>query len=310
MTQAVAQTDLDGLTLVQRGKVRDVYSVTLDRDYPGAARGTEALLIVATDRLSAYDVVLDPPIPSKGAVLTRLSVWWFDQVKDLVDNHLITADVSEMPAAVQAHAEILRDRTMLVHKLEMFPVECVARGYLTGSGWKDYLRSGAVCGHELPEGLPESVRLDPILFTPATKAEQGDHDENISVARAAEIVGQDTAKELEELTLTLYGRARDLAAERGILLADTKLEFGRDASGTIRLADEIFTPDSSRFWDADRYEAGRGQDSYDKQRVRNWLDEAGWDRSPPAPTLPAEVVNDTTTTYRAIFERLTGSALS
>ncbi|MDJ0974790.1 MAG: phosphoribosylaminoimidazolesuccinocarboxamide synthase [Planctomycetota bacterium] len=296
MTATVTQTSLEGLDLIQRGKVRDIYAVG------------EHLLIVATDRLSAYDVVLSPGIPDKGRVLTTLSVWWFDQLKDAVPNHLVTADVDEMPEAVRAHADVLRGRSMLVKRLDMLAIECVARGYLVGSGWKDYQRTGSVCGHALPADLPMSVKLEPPLFTPATKAEEG-HDENIDFDTAAQITGAERAAEARRLTLELYGKAREIAAERGVIIADTKLEFGVDADGQLVLADEIFTPDSSRFWDASKYEEGKPQESFDKQQVRDWLDEAGWDRSPPAPVLPDEVVERTSATYKEIFRRLTGQSL-
>ena len=297
MSATITLTHLDGLKLKQRGKVRDIYEVD------------DALLIVATDRLSAYDIVLEPGIPEKGRVLTTLSVWWFEQLADVCPNHLITADVDEMPDSVRAHADILRGRCMLVKRLEMLPVECVARGYLVGSGWKDYQRTGAVCGHQLPADLPLSKKLDPPLYTPATKAEEG-HDENITREQAAEIIGTERAAELERLTLELYGRARDIAAERGIILADTKVEFGIDQDGQLVLGDEIFTPDSSRFWDSDKYEEGRNQESYDKQTVRDWLDAEGWDHNPPAPRLTEEVVARTTNTYKQIYQRLTGQELA
>ena len=297
MSTAVATTSLDGLELIQRGKVRDIYAVGDD------------LLIVATDRLSAYDVVLSPPIPDKGRVLTQTSLFWFDALADRVPNHLITAEVSEMPEAVRAHADVLEGRSMLVKRLEMFPVECVARGFLVGSGWKDYQRTGAVCGHQLPDDLPLSARLDPPLFTPATKAEEGLHDENIDFERAAEIIGRADAEALRDLTLDLYSRAREIAAERGIIIADTKFEFGRDTDGNIVLGDEALTPDSSRFWDASKYKEGENQESFDKQTVRDWLDQKGWDHSPPAPDLPEDVVSKTTDTYRTIYERLTGRPL-
>jgi len=293
MTTALATTTLEGLELVHRGKVRDCYAVGDD------------LLIIATDRLSAYDVVLSPPIPDKGRVLTSLSLFWFEALRDKVPNHLITADVDEMPEAVRRHAAVLRGRSMLVKRLKMLPVECVARGYLVGSGWKDYLATGAVCGHALPAGLPMSVKLDPPLFTPATKAEEG-HDENISVARMAELLGADETRRIEALTLEIYGHARAVAAERGVIIADTKMEFGYDASGQLVLGDEVFTADSSRFWDASLYEEGLSQKSFDKQEVRDWLDEAGWDHSPPAPELPTEVVERTSATYREIHRRITG----
>jgi phosphoribosylaminoimidazole-succinocarboxamide synthase len=296
MQATVTRTDLPGLKLVHRGKVRDLYEVGED------------LLVVATDRVSAYDAVLTPGIPDKGRVLTSLSVFWFDALKEVVPNHLITADVDRMPSAVRRHADVLRGRTMLVKRLKMFPVECVARGFLTGSGWKDYRRTGAVCGHVLARSLPESARLDPPIFTPATKAEVG-HDENIDFAATARIVGEESAKALRDLTLGVYSKARDLAAKRGILIADTKLEFGRDASGRIVLGDEVLTPDSSRFWDASAYAPGRPQQAFDKQMIRDWLDGQGWDHVPPAPELPGDVVERAAATYRDIHRRITGRDL-
>jgi phosphoribosylaminoimidazole-succinocarboxamide synthase len=289
----VAQTQLEGLTLLHRGKVRDVYDLG------------EHLLIVATDRISAFDCVLTPPIPGKGHVLTSLSVWWFEQLGAHVPHHLVTADVAKMPAPVKRHAEVLRGRSMLVKRLKMLPIECVARGYLTGSGWKDYKSTGAICGHRLAPGLVESVKLDPPLFTPATKARSG-HDLNIDFEEAARVVGRDLAIRARDATLMLYGRARDIAAARGILIADTKLELGLDAHGTLTLGDEIFTPDSSRFWDAKAYVPGKPQASFDKQQVRDWLDRQGWDHTPPAPTLAPEVVRAVSDTYREIHRRLTG----
>jgi len=297
MTATIATTELDGLNLIRRGKVRDCYAVGDD------------LLLVQTDRLSAYDVILTPPIPDKGRVLTSLTLFWFDALSDDVPNHVITADVDEMPDAVRRHADVLRGRSMLVKKLKMLPVECVARGYLVGSGWKDYQATGAVCGHALPAELPLSARLDPPLFTPATKAEAGEHDENIDLARTAEILGDDLAAQAESLTLSLYARAREIAAERGVIIADTKLEFGFDAEGTLVLGDEAFTADSSRFWDASLYVEGENQKSFDKQMVRDWLDAQGWDHSPPAPVLPPEIVEQTTATYREIHRRITGRDL-
>jgi len=297
MSAAVASTSLEGLELLQRGKVRDVYAVGDD------------ILLVATDRLSAYDSVLAPPIPDKGRVLTSLSVFWFDQLSDCVPNHLITADVDAMPEAARCHADLLRGRCMLVQRLRMLPVECVARGYLVGSGWRDYLASGSICGHPLEPGLPLSAQLDPPLFTPATKAEHGEHDENIDRTRTAEILGAERAREVEALTLNVYGRARDVAAARGVIIADTKLEFGYDAAGRLVLGDEAFTADSSRFWDAKLYAPGRVQKSFDKQLVRDWLDAQGWDHTPPAPVLPPEVVEQTSATYREIHRRITGREL-
>jgi len=237
-----------------------------------------------------------------------LSLFWFDALKDQVGNHLITAEVDEMPTSVRRHAEVLRGRSMLVRRLKMLPVECVARGYLVGSGWKDYLATGSVCGHALPAGLPMSAKLDPPLFTPATKEEEG-HDENISVARMGEILGEDETRRIEALTLSIYDTAREIAAERGVIIADTKLEFGYDAAGELVLGDEAFTADSSRFWDASLYAEGRSQKSFDKQEIRDWLDAAGWDHTPPAPELPTEVIERTTATYREIHRRLTGADL-
>ena len=296
MQSTVTHTDLEGLRLVNRGKVRDVYEVG------------EHLLIIATDRVSAYDSVLSPGIPDKGRVLTSLSRFWFETLEDVVPHHLVTTDVHEMPAEVQRHADVLAGRTMLVRRLSMFPVECVVRGWLTGSGWKDYLRTGAVCGHVLPPELPESSRRGPPRFSPATKAETG-HDENIDFDTMVGIVGGPTAARLREITVGLYETARALAAERGILIADTKMEFGQDAQGRIVLGDEVLTPDSSRFWDTATYEPGTPQQPLDKQLVRNWLDEQGWDHSPPPPELSEEVVARASATYREIHLRLTGRNL-
>ena len=297
MTAAISTTELDGLELISRGKVRDIYAVGDD------------LLMVATDRLSAYDVVLDPPIPDKGRVLTALSLYWFEQLSPIIPNHLITADVDEMPDAVRAHADVLRGRSMLVKKLDMLPIECVARGYLVGSGWKDYQNTGAVCGHNLPEGLPLSVKLEPPLYTPATKAEVGEHDENIDMATTIEMMGEEKARLAERVTLEVYGRAREIAGERGVIIADTKFEFGYDKDGVLTLGDEVLTPDSSRFWDASKYAEGQNQESFDKQMVRDWLDDQGWDHSPPAPTIAPEIVEKTTATYREIYRRITGNDL-
>ena len=294
---ALTETRLDGLTLVHRGKVRDVYEVG------------ETLLIVATDRVSAYDCVLSPGIPDKGRVLTSMSTFWFDALKGVVPNHVLTTDVDAMPAAVRRHADVLRGRSMLCRRLKMFPVECVVRGYLTGSGWKDYQKTGVVAGHRLPPGLVESVKLTPVLYTPSTKEAVG-HDITVDFDTTVKMVGANEAAALRDLTVAVFRRATELAEARGILIADTKLEFGRDADGTITLGDEVLTPDSSRFWDAKKYAPGRGQDSFDKQRIRDWLDRAGWDHTPPAPPLPADVVADTTATYREIHRRLTGRELA
>jgi phosphoribosylaminoimidazole-succinocarboxamide synthase len=292
----VTETHLDGLTLLHRGKVRDVYDLG------------DSLLIVATDRISAYDAVLTPGIPDKGRVLTSLSSFWFDALKGVVPNHVITTDVTKMPAAAQRHAAVLRGRTMLCRRLRMFPIECVARGYLTGSGWKDYKRTGAVSGHRLASGLPECAKLSPPLFTPSTKEAVG-HDITIDFAETERLVGAKNAARLRDLTLAVFAKATEIAEARGILLADTKFEFGvgaGGADGAIILGDEVLTPDSSRFWDARKYQPGRSQESYDKQRIRDWLDRAGWNHTPPAPPLPPDVVAETTATYREIHRRLTG----
>jgi phosphoribosylaminoimidazole-succinocarboxamide synthase len=276
-----------GLDLVARGKVREIYD-----------SGPDRLLMVASDRISTYDVVHPNPIPDKGKVLTGLSVFWFDRAKDICPNHLVS--FTDVPDEV-------RGRGLLVERLEMIPIECVARGYITGSGWKDYQASGAVCGIELPEGLQESEKLPEPIFTPATKAELGDHDENVDFDRAAEILGdRELLEELRRLTLAIYAAAADHARERGVILADTKFEFGRRADGTIVLGDEVLTPDSSRFWPADGYEPGHGQPSFDKQYVRDWAAGSGWDKSPPAPQLPDDVVARTRDLYIDAYERITG----
>ena len=289
-------TDLD-LPLLARGKVRDLYEVDAD-----------SLLLVASDRLSAYDVVLPTTVPDKGAVLTGLSVWWFDQLADVVPNHLVTARTAELPERLQPYADELRGRSMLCHRLEMVPVECVARGYLTGSGLKDYAVTGSICGEVLPPGLQDGSRLPAAVFTPATKAAVGDHDENVSYAAVVEAVGAELAAELRRLTLAVYDRGAALTAERGILLADTKLELGHDRAGRLVLGDEVLTPDSSRFWPATGWHPGRPQPSFDKQYVRDWLDASGWDRTEPGPELPAEVVERTRDKYVEAYERLTGSS--
>jgi phosphoribosylaminoimidazole-succinocarboxamide synthase len=285
------------MPLVARGKVRDVYE--LDADH---------LLLVATDRLSAYDVVLPTVVPDKGAVLTGLSVWWFEQLADLLPNHLVSARVRDLPAALQPHADELRGRTMLCRRLDMVPVECVARGYLTGSGLADYRATGGIVGQPLPPGLEDGSRLPEPLFTPATKAAVGDHDVNVSYDAVEHTVGAELAAELRRLTLAVYGRGAALASERGLLLADTKLELGHDGDGVLTLGDEALTPDSSRYWPADAWQPGRPQPSFDKQYVRDWLDASGWDRTAPGPGLPEDVVERTRAKYVEAYERLTGSA--
>ena len=285
------------LRLVAKGKVRELYEVD-----------DEHLLLVASDRLSAYDVVLRTVVPDKGAVLTGLSVWWFSQLADLVPNHLVSARVADFPASLQPYAAQLRGRSMLCRRLSMVPVECVARGYLTGSGLKDYLQTGGICGQQLPSGLQDGSALPTPVFTPATKAAVGDHDENVSYEEVVATVGADLAAQLRRVTLAVYQRGAALAAERGILLADTKLELGHDSAGVLVLGDEVLTPDSSRFWAADSWLPGRPQPSYDKQYVRDWLDASGWDRTAPGPELPTEVVERTRAKYVEAYERLTGSS--
>jgi phosphoribosylaminoimidazole-succinocarboxamide synthase len=296
MNDAVLETHLDGLTLARRGKVRDVYDLG------------EHLLIVATDRISAFDYVLGSGIPDKGKVLTQLSAFWFDHLGDLVPHHCVAVDVDAFPAVTRPHREILRGRSMLVKKTAPLPVECVARGYLSGSGWKDYQRTGAVCGVALPAGLRESDRLPAAIFTPATKAESG-HDENISAAQAAEIVGPDLARRLRDLTLQIYDRGVEHGTECGIIIADTKFEFGL-AGDALLLIDEVLTPDSSRFWPKDQYTPGQPQVSFDKQFVRDHLEAIGWNKQPPVPSLPGEVVARTRDKYLEAYRRITGRALT
>ncbi len=296
----VLETNLSGLTLQRRGKVRDVYDLG------------EHLLIVATDRISAFDYVLGSGIPDKGTVLTQLSAFWFGKVADLVPHHLISTNVDDYPASARAHRDVLRGRSMLVRKTDPLQVECVARGYLSGSGWKDYKATGAVCGIPLPAGLRDSDRLPSTIFTPATKAESG-HDENISEAEAGKIVGEARIKALRALTLEIYGRGVAHAATCGIIIADTKFEFGlgKKANGQdeLVLIDEILTPDSSRFWPKDQYEPGKSQPSFDKQFVRDYLEQIGWDKRPPVPSLPDDVVMRTRAKYLDAYRLLTGHEL-
>jgi len=283
---------LEGLQLIKQGKVRDLYT-------------TEAgVLMVASDRISAYDVVLPTPIPHKGAVLTGTSVFWFDKLKHIVPNHLISTNPDDFPPEAKEHADALRARTMLVKPAEVVPIECVARGYITGSGWKEYKASQSVCGIGLPAGLKESEKLPEPIFTPATKEEEG-HDENIDFERAAGIAGRETAEKLRDLTLRLYTEAAAYALERGIIIADTKFEFGF-IDGELTLVDEALTPDSSRFWPADEWKPGGSVPSFDKQYVRDWLDESGWDHTPPGPDLPDAVVDRTRAKYVEAYERITG----
>ena len=293
MREPVQQTSLPGLPPPRRGKVRDVYDL-----------GKE-LLVVASDRISAFDVVLSPGIPDKGILLTRLSTFWFRRFEALAPNHLLETDSTRFPALLAPHRELLAGRAVLVKKCRVVPFECVARGYLAGSGWKDYRKTGEVCGHRLPKGLREADRLPAPIFTPATKAESG-HDENVSFEVMAKGVGGELAATLRDLTLRIYGQAADYAASRGILLADTKFEFGLDDAGKIVWIDEALTPDSSRFWPKGSWAPGGSPPSYDKQYLRDWLETTGWNKTPPAPVLPPDVVAGTRARYVEAFETLTG----
>ncbi|MEZ6194292.1 MAG: phosphoribosylaminoimidazolesuccinocarboxamide synthase [Planctomycetota bacterium] len=295
----VTTTELDGLELVARGKVRDIYDAG------------EHLLLVATDRISAFDWILRTPVPRKGEVLTQISLFWFERLASVCENHIVTADVAEMPPAVRRHADVLRGRSMLCKKASPFAAECIVRGYLVGSGWKDYQRTGTVCGVALPAGLAKGARLDPPIFTPSTKAEVGVHDENIDETRFREIVGPEHADHLRRKTLAAFGAVSDYAATRGIVICDTKLEWGLYQGRPI-LIDEAFTPDSSRFWKRSELEAtpaGQDPPSFDKQVVRDWLETSGWDKASPPPEVPAEVMALATQRYLEIFERLTGRPL-
>ncbi|MDP2183667.1 MAG: phosphoribosylaminoimidazolesuccinocarboxamide synthase [Actinomycetota bacterium] len=286
-------TQPQGLSPDSQGKVRDLYDLG------------DRLLLVASDRISAFDVVLPEPIPYKGEVLTKLSLFWFELLGDIVANHLLSTDVADLPEQFTAHADYLRGRFMLVRKATVFPIECIVRGYLAGSGLKEYQREGTVCGIQLPEGLVESSRLDEPIFTPSTKAEIGEHDENIDFERMVEVIGLPYAEELRDKTVAVYSAAREHAASRGIIIADTKFEFGL-IDGQVTLIDEVLTPDSSRFWPADDYESGRGQASFDKQYVRDWLESIGWDKTPPPPALPADIVEGTSARYIQAYELITG----
>ncbi|MGH7839717.1 MAG: phosphoribosylaminoimidazolesuccinocarboxamide synthase [Candidatus Binataceae bacterium] len=289
----ISQTDFSGLKLLARGKVRDIYDLG------------DRLLIVATDRLSAFDVILPTPIPDKGRVLTQLSLFWFDQLSGIVPHHVITA--TDFPGELAPYQDSLNGRAMIVRRTDPIPIECVARGYISGSGWKDYRATGKVCGIPLPAGLKESDRLPEPIFTPATKATSG-HDENISFEEAAAQIGQPLAARLRDITLEVYRRASEYAAARGIIIADTKLEFGLAGNELIWI-DEALTPDSSRFWPADSYQPGKTQPSFDKQFVRDYLERIGWSKQPPAPALPPDVVNGTRAKYREAYQRLTGHPL-
>jgi phosphoribosylaminoimidazole-succinocarboxamide synthase len=294
--QTLTQTDLPGLPLLARGKVRDLYSVG------------ESLLLIATDRISAFDHVLATGIPGKGRILTQLSLFWFHLLGDVVPNHLITADISQYPEALRPYSSQLVGRSMLVKRAQMFPVECVVRGYLSGSGWKDYKATGAVCGIPLPSGMQESAKLPQPLFTPASKSLGGEHDENISFDEMITRIGEPAATRLQGLSLDIYNRAVTYAAERGVILADTKFEFGITPDGIV-LADEVLTPDSSRYWPADQYEPGGPQPSFDKQFVRDYLEHIQWNKQAPAPALPDDIVAKTQRKYLDAYRLLTGREL-
>jgi len=289
-------TEFKSLTLKGRGKVRDIYDLG------------DRLLIVATDRISAFDVVMPNPIPDKGKILTQLSNFWFDLTKDIVANHVLSTDVGNYPKECQPYQEMLRSRSMLVVKAEVLPVECVVRGYLSGSGWEEYRKTGGVCGVKLPKGLRESSKLVEPIFTPATKAKMGLHDENITFEKVEEMVGKDLARKMRSITMAIYKKARDFGEARGILIADTKMEFGVEAKKLI-LIDELLTPDSSRFWPKNEYQPGGPQKSFDKQFLRDYLLSIRWDKNPPAPPLPEEIVNKTREKYLEAYERLVGKPL-
>ena len=290
--QAVYETHFPDLKLFSRGKVRDNYDLG------------DSLLMVATDRISAFDVVMKQPIPGKGKILTRMTLFWFERIDDLIDTHLISADVEAFPEACRPYRETLKDRSLWVKKADPIPFECVVRGYLAGSGWREYRRDGKICGIPLPAGLREADRLPEPIFTPATKAEHGEHDENVSFDAMVNALGRETAEKLRDLSIAIYERARGIAEKRGIILADTKMEFGF-YEGKIILIDELLTPDSSRFWPADSYEPGHAQVSFDKQFLRDYLDSLDWGKTPPPPEIPEEIIEKTRQKYEEALRRLT-----
>ncbi|MEK7279916.1 MAG: phosphoribosylaminoimidazolesuccinocarboxamide synthase [Nitrospirota bacterium] len=293
-SNVVLETDLKELGPVKRGKVRDVYDLGDD------------LLIVSTDRISAFDVVLPVGIPNKGFVLNQLSRYWFDKSSDIIPNHLITTNVNKFPEICRSYSEILEGRTMLVRKAKPLPVECIVRGYISGSGWKEYKRSGTVCGIPLQPGLLESSRLEQPLFTPSTKAEIGEHDENISLEKMQGIIGLELSEKLSDISIRVYKRAVELALAKGMIIADTKFEFGIDKEGRLILIDEALTPDSSRFWPLDKYEPGRGQESYDKQLVRDYLTSINWETLPDVPVLPEDIIRKTSEIYMKAYKSFAG----
>lgn len=297
MNDILIETKFDDLKLVAKGKVRDIYEIE------------DTLLMITSDRLSAFDVVLPDPIPDKGSVLTQISIFWFEKFKDIVNNHLISADVDQYPEQLKKYSGILKNRSMLVKKAKPLPVECIVRGYITGSGWKSYQDEGHVCGIKLPTGLKESEKLAEPLFTPSSKAEVGDHDINISFTDTIDLIGKEKAKKLRDLSLTIYNKGANIAKEKGIIIADTKFEFGI-LNNEIILIDEVLTPDSSRFWPKATFSPGKSQKSYDKQAVRDWLTNSGWNKKAPGPKLPAEIIQNTSENYKEIFKLLTGKDLN
>ncbi|HJA79311.1 phosphoribosylaminoimidazolesuccinocarboxamide synthase [uncultured Desulfovibrio sp.] len=294
----VTQTAITACPLRSRGKVRDIYDVD-----------AETLLIVTTDRMSAYDVIMGEAIPYKGVILNQITLFWMEKFRDIIPNHLVESDVNRFPSILAPWADELEGRAVLVRKAKPLPVECIVRGYLSGSGWKDYQATGKLCGYDLPAGLRESDKLEPALFTPSTKAELGEHDENISVARAAALLGSEVAQQAQDVSLRIYEAGRAYAAGRGIIVADTKFEFGF-IDGKLHIIDEVLTPDSSRFWPADKYVPGQGQPSFDKQYLRDWLKSQPWNMQPPAPALPQEIIDNTAARYREAYEILTGKRLT
>lgn len=296
MEKVILQTEFENLKLLKRGKVRDIYDLG------------DSLLMISSDRLSAFDVIMNDGIPLKGKILTKISEFWFKYVEDIIENHIISTDVNEYPEACKPYEEDLKGRSMLVKKAELIPLECIVRGYVSGSGWNDYKEYGSICGIELPKGLKESDKLPEPIFTPSTKAEIGDHDENIDEDKAKEIIGEERYNTLKEKAIAIYKKAANFALEKGIIIADTKMEFGIYEDKII-LIDELLTPDSSRFWPLDDYEPGRAQDSYDKQYVRNYLLSINFNKQPPPPKLPEEVINNTTAKYKEALQKLTGIEL-
>ena len=291
--KVVVKTEISAYPLLSRGKVRDIYDVD-----------EKTLLIVTTDRMSAFDVIMNEPIPYKGVILNQITLFWMEKFKDIIPTHLIESDVNRFPAALAPWKDELEGRAVIVRKAKPLPVECIVRGYITGSGWKDYKATGTLCGYKLPANLRESDKLEPALFTPSTKAELGQHDENISVAQAAELLGAETAAQVERTTLAIYEAGRTYAAGRGIIVADTKFEFGF-IDGKLHLIDEVLTPDSSRFWPADQYQPGQGQPSFDKQYLRDWLEKQPWNKQPPPPALPEEIIKATANRYQEAYDILT-----